>query len=305
MSRVEIVEVGPRDGLQNESRSLSVDSRFRFIQQLAGAGLKRIEAGAFVSPQWVPQMQGSQQLILEIFKRRKEFPRDVRFSALVPNMKGMGDALKTPIPEIAVFGACTETFSRKNINCSIDESLARFAEVIKSAKLNKRKVRGYLSVAFGCPYEGKVSEAKVIALVQTYFKMGISEVSIGDTIGVATPKQVHSLLKKLKTKVPLKKVAMHMHDTRGTALANVVASLERGVRVFDSSFGGLGGCPYAKGASGNLATDDLVYMLHGMGFKTGVDLSKLLSLGNFVTEEVGHKLPSRLTQAGLPLLTKL
>jgi len=305
MSRVEIVEVGPRDGLQNEARSLTVESRLRFIQQLAGSGLKRIEVGAFVSPHWVPQMQGSLHLITEIYKRRKEFPKDVRFSALVPNMKGMNDALSTPIPEVAVFGACSETFSRKNINCSIDESLERFAEVIAAAKKHNRKVRGYLSVAFGCPYEGKVAEAKVVALVKTYFKMGITEVSIGDTIGVATPKQVHSLLKKLKGKVPLSRIAMHLHDTRGTALANVLASLERGVRIFDSSFGGLGGCPYAKGASGNLATDDLVYMLNGMGFKTGVDLEKLLISGPFVAAEVGHKLPSRLTQAGLPTLTKL
>jgi hydroxymethylglutaryl-CoA lyase len=305
MSRVEIVEVGPRDGLQNEPRTLRAGARLEFIRHLANSGLKRIEVGAFVSPQWVPQMRGSRQLIDEIFKRRKEFPRDVRFSALVPNMKGMVDALATPIPEIAVFGACTETFSRKNINCSIKESLERFEAVIGSAKKNRRVVRGYLSVAFGCPYEGKVSEARAVSLVQTYFKMGVSEVSIGDTIGVATPKQVHSLLKKLKGKVSFNKIAMHMHDTRGTALANVLASLENGVWVFDSSFGGLGGCPYAKGASGNLATDDLVYMLHGMGIETGVDLAKLLSMEKFVATEVGHKLPSRLSQAGLPTLTKL
>lgn len=302
---MQIVEVGPRDGLQNEARSLSREARYEFIKHLAASGLKRIEVGAFVSPQWVPQMQGSLQLIQQIYQTRKEFPRDVRFSALVPNMKGMGDALQTPIPEVAVFGASTETFSRKNINCSIAESLERFRDVIAAAKRNKRIVRGYLSVAFGCPYEGKVSEAKVVQLVQTYLKMGVHEISIGDTIGVATPKQVHSLLKKLKGKVPVKKIALHMHDTRGTALANILAGLENGVRVFDSSFGGLGGCPYAKGASGNLATDDLVYMLHGMGYKTGVDLGRLLMMGDFVSKEVGHKLPSRLTQAGLPVLTNL
>jgi hydroxymethylglutaryl-CoA lyase len=297
---VEIVEVGPRDGLQNESRTLSVEARLAFIRHLAASGLKRIEVGAFVSPQWVPQMQGSLELITELYKNKKEFPRDVRFSALVPNVKGMNDALETPIPEVAVFGACSESFSKKNINCSIAESLERFRDVIALAKKEKRKVRGYLSVAFGCPYEGKVSEARVIQLVQAYLKMGVYEVSIGDTIGVATPKQVYSLLGKLKRRVPLKKIAMHLHDTRGTALANVLASLEMGVRVFDSSFGGLGGCPYAKGASGNLATDDLIYMLHGMGYRTGVDLEKLLTYTPVMQQEIGRKLPSRTAEAGLP-----
>lgn len=300
MSRVEIVEVGPRDGLQNEARTLTVNARLKFVKLLADSGLKRIEVGAFVSPQWVPQMQGSRELILDLFKNKKDYPSDVRFSALVPNVRGMTDALTTPIPEVAIFGACSESFSKKNINCSIAESLERFAQVLALAKKNKRKVRGYLSVAFGCPYEGKVSEQKVISLVQTFLKMGVHEVSIGDTIGVATPKQVHSLLGKLKKKVPLKKIAMHLHDTRGTALANVLASLEHGVHVFDSSFGGLGGCPYAKGASGNLATDDLIYMLHGMGYKTGVDLGKLLGFTATMQEEIGRKLPSRTAEAGLP-----
>lgn len=301
MSGVQVVEVGPRDGLQNESRTLTVEQRFAFIRHLAASGLKRIEVGAFVSPQWVPQMEGSRALIDDLYRRRGEFPKDVRFSALVPNVKGMEDALETPIPEVAIFGACTETFSKKNINCSIKESLDRFASVIAMAKKSKRKVRGYLSVAFGCPYEGRVDERKVLELVQRYIKMGVYEISIGDTIGVATPKQVVSLLKKLKSrKVPFKKVAMHFHDTRGTALANVLASLECGVRVFDSSFGGLGGCPYAKGASGNLSTDDLVYMLDGMGLKTGVNLEKLLSFSQTVQTEIGHKLPSRTAEAGLP-----
>lgn len=300
MSRVEIVEVGARDGLQNEERTLSQDVRFNFLKHLAASGLKRIEAGAFVSPQWVPQMAGSKELILEVYRRRAEFPKDVRFSALVPNVRGMEDALQTPIEEIAIFGACSESFSRKNINCSIAESLDRFAAVCAMAKKNKRKVRGYLSVAFGCPYEGKVSEAKVIDLVQKYLKMGVYEVSVGDTIGVATPKQVRSFLGKLKRKVPLKKIALHMHDTRGTALANVLVGLEMGVRVFDSSFGGLGGCPYAKGASGNLSTDDLVYMLQGMGLKTGVNLEKLISFNAIMQAEIGRKLPSRTAEAGLP-----
>ena len=298
--RVQIVEVGPRDGLQNEQRTLSVEARFNFIRHLAASGLKRIEIGAFVSPKWVPQMANSKELIDQVMSRRAEFPKDMQFSALVPNVKGMEDALQTEIREIAVFGACSESFSKKNINCTIAESLERFAAVTKMAKKNKIKVRGYLSVAFGCPYEGHVDEKKVIELVKAYLKLGIYEVSIGDTIGVATPKQVRSLIKKLKRVVPLKKIALHLHDTRGTALANVAAGLELGVRVFDSSFGGLGGCPYAKGASGNLATDDLVYMLQGMGFETGVDLEKMLTFAPTMASEIGRKLPSRTSEAGLP-----
>lgn len=300
LKTVQIVEVGPRDGLQNEKTTLSVPMRRDFVRHLASSGLKRIEVGAFVSPKWVPQMTGSHELIVDLLKDPKEFPKDIHFSALVPNVKGMEDALTTAIPEVAVFGASSESFSRRNINCSIAESLERFKQVCALAKKNKRKVRGYLSVAFGCPYEGSVSEKKVIELIKAYFKMGIYEVSIGDTIGVATPKQVRSLLNKLKKDIPLRKIAMHLHDTRGTALANVLASLDMGVRVFDSSFGGLGGCPYARGASGNLATDDLVYMLHGMGFETGVDLQRLLQFSPTITQEIGRKLPSRTSEAGLP-----
>jgi len=300
-SAISIVEVGPRDGLQNEERTLTVDQRFAFIKHLAGSGLKRIEVGAFVSPKWVPQMAGSQELITELYRRKSEFPKDIRFSALVPNVKGMESALETPIQEIAIFGACSESFSKKNINCTIEESLERFKDVTVMAKKNKRKVRGYLSVAFGCPYEGKVSEAKVVELAQRYIRLGVYEVVIGDTIGVANPAQVKSLLAKLKRKIPVKKLALHFHDTRGTALANVMAALTAGIRNFDSSFGGLGGCPYARGASGNLATDDLLYMLHGMGFKTGVDLAKLLNYAATMTEQIGHKLPSRTSEAGLPI----
>lgn len=301
MSRsVQIVEVGPRDGLQNEKKMLSVEARVAFVRRLAEAGLKRIEVGAFVSPKWVPQMEGSEQVIQALFERRNEFPKDIQFSALVPNVKGMTDALKTPIPEVAIFGASTESFSKRNINCTVAESLERFKEVCRLAKKHKRKVRGYLSVAFGCPYEGEVSERRVIELVKAYLKLGVYEISIGDTIGVATPLQVRSLLKQLKKSVPIKKIALHLHDTRGTALANVLAGMEMGVRVFDSSFGGLGGCPYARGASGNLATEDLVYMLEGMGFKTGVDLNKLISYGPQMTTAIGHKLPSKTLEAGLP-----
>lgn len=301
---VQIVEVGPRDGLQNEKRTLGIDSRLHFIKHLAESGLRRIEVGAFVSPTWVPQMANSADLIQELYRHREDYPKHAQFSALVPNVKGMEDAIQTPIPEIAVFGACSESFSKKNINCSIDESLERFRQVTQMARKHKRKVRGYLSVAFGCPYEGEVAEKKVIQLIGAYFKLGIYEVSIGDTIGVATPKQVHSLISKVRTKFGLKKIAMHMHDTRGTALANVLMGLEMGVRVFDASFGGLGGCPYAKGASGNLTTEDLIYMLHGMGYKTGVDLEKLITFAPTMEKEMGRKLPSRTSEAGLPKFYK-
>lgn len=300
MSRVQIVEVGARDGLQNEKQKLTPAQRFNFIKHLAASGLERIEAGAFVSSKWVPQMEGSRELIDEIYRRRAEFPKKARFSALVPNVKGMEDALETQVEEVAIFGACSESFSKKNINCTIAESLERFDEVVRIARKNKRRVRGYLSMAFGCPYEGAVDQKKVVRLIETFAKMGVAEISIGDTIGVATPKPVRQLLKKLEGKVPLSKIAMHFHDTRGTALANVLASLEGGVRVFDSSFGGLGGCPYANGASGNLATDDLVYMLNGMGIETGVDLKKLLEYAPVMQNEIGRKLPSRVSEAGLP-----
>lgn len=223
------------------------------------------------------------------------------YSALVPNPRGMEEALKTPIREVAIFGASSETFSKKNINCSIQESFVRFQEVIHMAKPRKIKVRAYLSTAFGCPYEGKVQESKVVQLAQKLLDLGAYEISIGDTIGVATPKQVRSLVPKLLKVIPQKKLALHFHDTRGTALANVLASLDLGLHIFDSSLGGLGGCPYAKGASGNLATEDLVYMLEGMGYPTGVSLEKLIQVKDWIETKVGHALPSHVGRSGLPL----
>lgn len=296
MSEISIVEVGPRDGLQNEAKTLPVQWRVRFIEKLAAAGLRRIEAGAFVSPKWVPQMQGSTDVFLAL--NEKKWSKDIRFSALTPNLHGFEQAVKAGVKEVAIFGAASESFSRKNINCTIDESFERFAEVASAAKKHKIKVRGYLSTVFGCPYEGKVSPKKVFKIVERLMDLGIYEVSIGDTIGVATPNQVHEIIKGIKKITPLKKVAMHFHDTRGTALANVVASLEDGIKTFDSSAGGLGGCPYARGASGNLATEDLVYMLHGMGLKTGVDLNKLVNISREVGPEIGHELPSKVVKAG-------
>lgn len=300
---VRIIEVGPRDGLQNESVQLSLDDRQRFVQKLAAAGLVNIEVGAFVSPKWVPQMQDSGLLIKNLFEAQSKgtINSAVSFSALVPNLKGMEGAVETPLKEIAIFGACSEAFSKRNINCTIEESFVRFREVMDVAKSRKIKVRGYLSTAFGCPYDGYVNPTSVVKLVEKMLKLGVYEVSIGDTIGVATPKQVRALLKKLESKVSVKKLAMHFHDTRGTALANVLSSLEMGIRAFDSSVGGLGGCPYAAGASGNLATEDLVYMMHGMGLRTGVDLDSLIGIRPWLEKLVGRRMPSHVGHAGLPL----
>ena len=299
---IRIIEVGPRDGLQNEKKSLDLSTRIELIKRLADSGLKQIEVGAFVSPKWVPQMSESVDVAKEIVRLQelKQIAADVEFTSLVPNMRGMEDALKTGLKEVAIFGSCSEAFSKKNINCSIAESFVRFRSVAEVAHRHKFKLRGYLSVAFGCPYEGKVSEQRVVRLVRAMVKLGVYEVSIGDTIGVATPKQVESLLKKVKRVSSLDKIAMHFHDTRGTALANVYASLKEGVRAFDSSIGGLGGCPYAKGASGNLATEDLVYLLKGMGLKTSADLEKLIHLRKWLEEKIGHELPAKVSRAGLP-----
>lgn len=301
-SSVQIVEVGCRDGLQNESVSLSVSKKVSLIKKLSDTGLKRIEVGSFVSPKWVPQMANSSEVVQRILKLQKdgELPRATRYSCLVPNQKGMEDALKTDIKEIAIFGACSESFSQKNINCSVAESFNRFKDIMEEAKKRKILVRGYLSTAFGCPYEGNVSEARVVKLAKAMLKLGVYEVSIGDTIGVATPKQVESLIRKLKKVVLAKQLAMHFHDTRGTALANVLKSYELGIRTFDTSVGGLGGCPYAKGAAGNLATEDLVYMLSGMGVKMGIDLEALIKIRKWIEKELDHQLPAKVSLAGLP-----
>lgn len=298
---IHIVEVGPRDGLQNEKTTLSVDDRVSLISKLADAGLSQIEVGAFVSSTWVPQMQHSNQVVSKLAKLEGQTTKKkIQFSCLVPNERGMQDAIKSGVKEVAIFAASSESFSQKNINCSIAESFIRFRKVMEMAKENDIRVRGYLSTVFGCPYEGKVSEARVMRLIRALLKLGVYEVSLGDTIGVATPKQVESILKKVKKVTELSNIALHMHDTRGLALANVFQGYQMGVRVFDTSVGGLGGCPYAKGAAGNLATEDLVYMFHGMGIKTGVDLPKLLSHRSWLEERVGHKMPSKLSQAGLP-----
>lgn len=301
--KIKVVEVGPRDGLQNEPNPLTVGERLEFIKKLSLAGISYIEAGAFVSPKWVPQMAGSSKVLKRILaaqKKQKLF-KNITYSALVPNSRGMDDALAVGLKEVAIFGAASETFSKKNINCSVADSMVRFQDVLKMAQKNKVKVRAYLSTAFGCPYEGEVSEKKVVEIVRSLHKMGAYEISIGDTIGVATPRQVKRLVEKLKVAIPVKKLAMHFHDTRGTALANVYASIEMGISTFDSSTGGLGGCPYARGASGNLGTEDLVYMLDGMGLATGIDLAKLIRIKMWIEHKLGRPLPSHVGKAGLPL----
>jgi hydroxymethylglutaryl-CoA lyase len=293
--RVRVVEVGPRDGLQNEPATLGVDDKVAFAQALIDAGLPVVEAGAFVSPRWVPQMAGSDEVL-----RRLRRPHGVRLPVLVPNRKGYEAARAAGAREIAIFTAASETFNRKNINASIDESFARFAEFVPDALRDGQWVRGYVSTCFGCPYEGAVDPARVVDVARRLADAGCHEISIGDTIGVAVPTQVTDVMGRLKAAVPKVALAVHFHDTRGTALANVLAALHEGIEVVDSSAGGLGGCPYAPGASGNLATEDLLYMLHGMGIATGVDLDKVAAASRALAPRLGHALPSRYLQAGAP-----
>jgi len=300
MSKITIVEVGMRDGLQNEKGNLSVDQKFELAQRLASTGLKRIEAGAFVSPEKIPQMQNSKELLKKILGAQKanQFSKAITFSALVPNMHGYRDSQEAGVKDIAVFGAVSDTFSQRNINCSVEESLAKFREVVAQAKKDKVKVRGYVSTVFGCPYEGKIKTSRALKIIEKFLDLGIYELSVGDTIGVATPKQVRELLKPLKSDKVISKIAMHFHDTRATALANIAESLEFGVKVFDSSVSGLGGCPYAPGAAGNVATEDVVYLLEGMGLKTGLDLDQLMGTAKWVNQLLNRTQASRLSQAG-------
>ncbi len=300
MSKVEIVEVGMRDGLQNEAVHLDQRQRFEFAKRLTKAGLNRIEAGAFVSPRWVPQMAGSTPLLKQLLNAQKRgtFSPKVRWSALVPNQVGYDESQKVGVREIAIFGAVSETFSKKNINSSVAESFQKFAPIAKQARRDGVRVRGYVSTVFGCPYEGKVSVAQAMKVIEKFFELGVYELSVGDTIGVATPKQVRDLLKQIQKRKWISKIAMHFHDTRGTALANISESLNFGVTVFDSSLGGLGGCPYAPGAAGNVATEDVVYLLEGMGYKTGVDLDQLIRTTEWMTKQLGRPLASRLSLAG-------
>jgi len=294
--KIEIIEVGPRDGLQNENQILAHSKRSTLVKKLSNTGLKRIEVGAFVSPHRVPQMEDSIKVARTCLKFAKNKNLKLQYSALVPNMRGLQDFLKTDLKEAALFAACTESFSQKNINCSIEESFIRFKDVATECRKNKIKLRGYLSTVFGCPFEGDVSPKQVVKVAHKMLEVGVYEISLGDTIGVASPKQVKQVIKALlDSGVPAKRIAGHYHDTRGTALANVIASIDLGITKFDSSVGGLGGCPYAPGAAGNLASEDLVYCLHKMGITTGVDLKALIEVARWLQKEIGHPISSHLT----------
>lgn len=279
---VRIVEVGPRDGLQNET-SVSTDAKIALVNGLSDTGLKTIETGSFVSPKWVPQMADSAEVFARIDRKQ-----DITYSALTPNMKGFEAAMAAGADEVAIFGAASEAFSQKNINCSIDESLDRFAPVIEAARDQGIKVRGYVSCVLGCPYQGTVPFSDVVKVAQAMYNMGCYEVSLGDTIGTGTPVQAMAMTEAVAEAIPVESIALHFHNTYGQALANLATCLPLGVSVIDSSVAGLGGCPYAKGASGNVATEDVLYMLHGMGIKTGVNLDKLIQVGQDICKELGH-----------------
>jgi hydroxymethylglutaryl-CoA lyase len=287
-----IVEVGPRDGLQNEAAAIATDDKVEFINRLSAAALPVIEVSAFVSPKWVPQMADAADVVAQIHKRE-----GVRYSALVPNLSGLERAEASGVCEIAVFAAASDTFSRKNLNQSVDDSLATYRLVCARAQELGMRVRGYVSTAFGCPFEGAVPPSRVAIVCEALISMGAFEVSVSDTIGIAHPGQVPAVVAAVAARVPMERIALHFHDTRGTALANVLTALDLGIATFDSSAGGLGGCPYAPGATGNLATEDLVYMLDGLGIRTGVDLDALVEASAFIESRIGHPLPSRYYRA--------
>ena len=289
---VRIVEVGPRDGLQNEAQSVATEKKIEFIGLLADAGLTAIEATAFVSPKWVPQMADHAELMRALPRRE-----GVAYPVLVPNLRGFEAAAAAGATEMAVFAAASETFSQRNINCSIAQSLERFEPVFAAARAANVRVRGYVSCALGCPYEGEIDPLRVADVAGKLFEAGCYEISLGDTIGVGTPKATQLMVATVATRVPVANLAGHFHDTYGQALANVYASLEMGVAVFDASVSGLGGCPYAPGAAGNVATEDLLYMLNGMGIETGVDLDRLMAAGAFICAELGRETQSRVAKA--------
>ncbi len=289
---VRVVEVGPRDGLQNEAAPVPLATKVELIDRLSETGLPVIEAGAFVSAKWVPQMADS----AEVLARIKQKP-NVSYPVLVPNTKGLEAALAAGAQEIAVFGAASESFSQRNINCSIAESLERFAHVTDAAQSAGLKVRGYVSCVLGCPYEGEIAPDAVARVAEALIGMGCYEVSLGDTIGVGTPGKAQRMIEAVAARVDLQHLAAHFHDTYGQALANLLAVLELGVAVVDSSISGLGGCPYAPGASGNVATEDVVYMLHGLGIETGIDLDKLVAAGAFISAALGRQPGSKAARA--------
>lgn len=282
-SAVKIVEVGPRDGLQNE-QAVTTEAKVALVNALSDAGFQTIEAASFVSPKWVPQMADSGDVLAQIQRKT-----GVTYSALTPNLKGFELAMAAGADEVAVFGAASEAFSQKNINCSIEESLARFAPVMEAAKAQGIRVRGYVSCVLGCPYQGEVPVSEVVRVAKQLHAMGCYEISLGDTIGVGTPLQAQRMLAAVAEEVPMQQLALHFHNTYGQALSNIAACLPLGVSVIDSAVAGLGGCPYAKGASGNVASEDVLYMLEGMGIHTGVDLAKTITAGNAICAALGTK----------------
>jgi hydroxymethylglutaryl-CoA lyase len=293
--QVKIVEVGPRDGLQNEKQLIHTSTKITLINNLVDAGLTYIEAGSFVNPKWVPQMADS----ADVFSGIQRKPH-VTYAALIPNLQGFERAITVNANEVAIFAAASEAFSQKNINCSIAESLKRFEPVIEAAKEKNIPVRGYISCVAGCPYSGKVDFKHVASIANDLLNMGCYEISLGDTIGVGTAGQIQQLIDTVATKIAIEKLAVHMHDTYGQALANIFASLEMGVSVVDSSIAGLGGCPYAKGATGNVATEDLVYMLNGLQIEHGVDLQKLILAGEKISRALNRETGSRVARAMMP-----
>ena len=292
MSKVRIVEVGPRDGLQNERGEVPTAVKVELIERLADAGLPAVEATAFVSPKWVPQMADHTE-VLERIRRRP----GVSYPVLTPNLKGFEAARAAGATEVAIFGAASEAFSQKNINCSIAESLERFRPVAEAAQKQNIRVRGYVSCVLGCPYEGEVKPERVADVAAALYEMGCYEVSLGDTIGTGTPGKTRAMIEACAKRVPLEKLAGHYHDTYGQALANIYASLEIGVHTFDASVAGLGGCPYAAGASGNVATEDVIYMMDGLGVRTGVDLEKLVAIGRWICGVLGREPSSKVNKA--------
>lgn len=289
---VRIVEVGPRDGLQNEKVAIPVTTRLELIKRLAAAGLRSIEVGSFVSPKRIPQMAGTDQVV-----RQLPMDDEVRYPVLVPNQQGMAAAIDAGAREIAIFASASETFSWKNINCSIAESIERFRPVVEMANANHVAVRGYVSCVLGCPYEGPVPIDAVVSVSQRLAQLGCYEISLGDTIGIGTPLQARAVVRAVAQDIGIDALAVHFHDTRGQALANILACLEEGVAVVDSAVAGLGGCPYARGATGNVSTEDLLFMLHGMGVTTGVDLGSVIDAGLFISAELGRSTGSKVAQA--------
>jgi hydroxymethylglutaryl-CoA lyase len=289
---VHIVEVGPRDGLQNERQEIPASVKIELINRLSEAGFRNVESGSFVSPKWVPQMATSAEVFAGIARKT-----GVIYSALTPNMKGFEGALAAKADEVVIFGAASEAFSQKNINCSIAESIERFRPVAEAAKANKMRLRAAVSCALGCPYQGEVSVASVVDCVERFAALGCDDIGIADTIGVGTAARAREVFEAAAKKYPLAQISGHFHDTYGQALANILTCLELGVATFDTSVAGLGGCPYAKGATGNVSTEDVLYMLHGMGIETGIDLDKVCAAGEFISQALGRAPQSRVSRA--------